>query len=458
MDGKHLKLKTMFKKIFFIFTVTVCASLFCSCGRDNVNEPHGSTAVPKQVTVREVIDREGSSVIYFNLPDDKNIKYVRAAWTTDDGKEIDATASFYTDSLVVYGFKDACSVDVRLYSVSTGNVASEPVVQPVNPLTPPYLAIAQRMAIGAGIDPYFLGLRVDVPNPTQARLSFYTYKANSEIPGGWQEIGQYYSSAPTVSYRIGKQDTLPTTFAVRIKDNFDHWSEYQAFEITPWWEEPCDKSKYAECKVHRINESGERAFDSKCLDWDGHQMHSWSGSAVAFNKLWDNSKMVSAANCYHTLPSTEKDLPQSFCIDLGKEYKLSRALVWVRASDTRMGGSTDDWQHVWKGGMPKHVRIYGSTYLGDYPADYLEDNISDPSWLLIGETIFTKADGSSEPELSTTSYGTDDDRRKLEDGLEIIFDTPPGQKIRYVRFQTVELYSPTKAVMISELEYLGSDK
>ncbi|MDR2467067.1 MAG: DUF4959 domain-containing protein [Prevotellaceae bacterium] len=442
----------MFKNIFFTLIAFVCAAALASCGKDNVNDPHGSTAVPRQVTVSRVADREGSSVIYFKLPDDKNIKFVRAEWTTDDGKHMDATASFYTDSLVAEGFRDACTVEVRLYSVSTGNVASEPVRQTVSPRTPPYLAIAERVAV----NPYFRGIRIDADNETKSRLSFFIYKRNDTVQGGWQELGQLHTSAPKVEYAIKGQDTLEATFAVRVKDGFGHWSEYKQHVLTPWWEELCDKGMYSECRVHRLDDiSGEYVFDDKCADWDGHQMHSWGGSDVAFSRLWDDLKMKSAASCYHTKPQGSK-IPQSFCIDLGKEYSLSRAMVWMRASDTRMGGSSDDWQHVWKGGMPKLARIYGSTYIGSDPAHNLADNLSDPSWLFIGEGFFTRADGSSDPLPS--GVGTDDDRLKLENGFEIVFSIPAGQKIRYVRFQTVELYSFATAVMLSELEFHGSDK
>ena len=441
----------MFNRISFLIVATA-AALLSSCGKDNVNVPHGSTAVPLPVTVSKVVNREGSSVIYFKLPDDKNIKFVRAEWTTDDGRTMDATASYYTDSLVVEGFKDACTADVRLYSVSTGNVASAPVQQSVSPRTPAYLAIAERM----NVSPYFLGLRVDAENSTQARLSFYTYKRSVTRSTGWEEIGQIHTSTRKIDYRIGKQDTVETMFAVRIKDGFDHWSDYKEHLLTPWWEEPCNKGIYSECRVHRLDEiSGEYVFDSRCLDWDGHQMHSWGGSQVAFANLWDNRKMVLAANCYHT-KTTGNKIPQSFCINLGKAYTLSRALVWMRASDTRMGGTSDDWQHVWKGGMPKHVRLYASTYVGDDPTNNLADNLADPSWIQIGETVFTKADGTTDAEIS--GVGTDDDRRKLEAGMEIVFEAPPGQKIRYVRFQTVELYGIATAVMLDELEFHGSDK
>jgi hypothetical protein len=448
MGGKNLKSTKMLKKIFLI---TAVAALLYSCGVDNANVPWGTTEVPKQVTVTKVVDKDGTSVIYFQQPDDKNLKFIRAEWITDDSVKMDATASFYTDSIIITGFRDACTIDVKLYSVSYGNTASEPVIQTIRPTTPPYLSIAETMSV----TPYFLGLKTMADNETGARLSFYTYRKNDNVPGGWEEIGQYHTAAPKIKYTVGNQDTVETIFAVRIKDNFGHLSAYKQFTLKPWWEEPCDRNAFLECKVHRIDEvTGEPVWDEQCTDWDGHQMHSWSGSNVAFYYLWDGYKMYQAARCYHTKTSGNK-IPQSFCINLGKEYTLSRVLVWPRASDTRMGGSSDDFQHVWKGGMPKHVRVYGSTYTGDDPTHYLADDLRDPSWVLLSDEFFRRADGSTDPVAS--GVGTEDDRLVLEAGFEVVFDDP-GHKIRYIRFQTVELYSFATAVMLDELEFYGSDK
>jgi hypothetical protein len=438
----------MLKKIFFTIAV---ASLLYSCGVDNTNVPWGTKEIPQQIAVTKVVDKEGASVIYFQQPDDKNLKYIRAEWTTDDSVTMDATASFYTDSIIITGFKDSCSIDVKLYSVSYGNAASEPVIKRIYPKKPPYLTIAEKMSV----TPYFLGLKVLGDNETEARLSFYIYRQNEQVPGGWQEISQYHTAATKIKHTVGKQDTVETRFAVRLKDNFGHWSEYKQFVLTPWWEEECDKSKYVEFQVRRPDEvSGEYVWDNKCTDWDGHQMHSWSGSNVAFAHLWDAYKMYQAARCYHTKTQGGK-IPQSFCIDLGKEYTLSRAMVWPRASDTRMGGSSDDWQHVWKGGMPKHVRIYGSRYTGNDPVSNLVDDLRDPSWFVLGDEFFRRADGTTDPVAS--GVGTEDDRLVLENGFEVVFEDP-GQKIRYIRFQTLELYSFATAVMLDEIEFYGSDK
>ncbi|MDR3061387.1 MAG: DUF4959 domain-containing protein, partial [Dysgonamonadaceae bacterium] len=104
------------KQNILIF-LTAAMFIFYSCGEESLNSPRGSKDVPKQVTVTSVKDISGASIIYYNKPDDKNLKYVRAVYTTDDGITKDVTASFYTDSLLIEGFGKAGTFDVELYSV-----------------------------------------------------------------------------------------------------------------------------------------------------------------------------------------------------------------------------------------------------------------------------------------------------------------------------------------------------
>ena len=134
MVGNNLKLQKM-KPIKIAFFIALM--LLYACGVDQLNNPIGSTEVPKQVTVKEVVNISGASIIYYDRPNDANLQYVKAVWTTDDGIEYNQTASFYTDSVVVDGFGSEGSFKVKLYSVSHGQTFSAPVEVTVNPLRPP---------------------------------------------------------------------------------------------------------------------------------------------------------------------------------------------------------------------------------------------------------------------------------------------------------------------------------
>lgn len=437
----------MIKKIYVI---CIAALFMFACGEDSVNDPRGSKAVPKQVTVTGTRDVEGASVIYYNRPDDQNLKYVRAVWTTDDGVQMDATASFYTDSILVEGFGAAGQYKVDLYSVSTGEVSSEPVSVTINPKTPPYISAYNNMEMF----PYFMGIRASVNNNyTKAKLSLFAYKKNSS--GEWDEIGALHTSMDSIDFKVTGQDTLLSEYGFRVRDRWQHWSEMKTFQTTPWWEELCDKKLYSECKVTRINADGENVWDSECLDYQGHDMHSWSGSYVTFAALWDGRIMTTTSYCYHTKPAGTK-LPQSFCIDLGKPYTLSRLVFWPRGASTNLGAGSNDWQYSFSSGMPLRIRLYGATYTGGDPLNLKDDIEDSDAWILLSEEIITRADGTVDQVLGN-AIGTDEDRAKIEAGLEILMPST-APKIRYFRFQTLETYGKVNAVMLDEFNFYGSDK
>ena len=421
----------MKKNKLIILAVAIFA--LYSCGEDNVNSPIGSKDVPKQVTVTSVRDISGASIIYYNKPDDKNLKYVRAVYTTDDGVEKDATASFYTDSLLIDGFANAGTFSVKLYSVSTGETSSEPVSVTINPQTPPYLVASESMELFTT----FAGIRIAAPNETEAKLSFGSYKKNAA--GEWEEIGMYYTVAKDIGFSVRGQEASEAEFGVRVRDKWGHWSEIKTMTTTPWFEAECSKSLFKEV----VN-----------LPSDERIQHTWSGSNTAFANLWDGQLMQNAAKCFHTRPGGTS-LPQHFTIDLGKVYTLSRMLIWGRASCTNQGGSSNDWQHVFSGGYPLQVQLFGSTYTGNDPSQ-LVDDINDPSWVLIGDHFLRRADGSVDVVLGN-NVGTAEDQALLERGQELEFpaDAP---KIRYFRFNTVMTYGGASAVMLGEFSFFGSDE
>ncbi|MDR1370083.1 MAG: DUF4959 domain-containing protein [Dysgonamonadaceae bacterium] len=406
---------------------------FYSCGEDSLNSPIGSKDVPRQITVTSVKDISGASIIYYNKPDDKNLKYVRAVYTTDDGVTKDATASFYTDSLLIDGFANAGTFDVALYSISTGETTSQPVHVTIHPQEPPYLVAAGNMELF----PTFAGIRIATQNETESKLSFGSYRKNQS--GDWEEIGMYYTIAKEIRFSVRGQEPIETEFGIRVRDKWGHWSDIKTLTTIPWFEAECSKTLFKEI----VN-----------LPSDERIQHTWSGSNTAFANLWDGQMMRNAAKCFHTRPGGTV-LPQHFTMDLGQAYTLSRMLIWGRASDTNMGGSSNDWQHVWTGGYPLRIQLYGSTYTGDDPAQ-LVDDIDDPSWVLIGDHFLRRADGSVDPVLGN-NVGTPEDQALLERGQEIEFpaDAP---KVRYFRFRTIMTYGGASAVMLDEFSFFGSNE
>ena len=420
--------------------------LLSACGEDNVNNPRGSQEVPKQVTIRgDVKNVSGASIIYFDLPADNNLKYVKAVWTTDDKQEYTQSISRYTDSVVVDGFREAGTYTVNLYSVSPGGTESKPVAVTVNPELPPYLAVYEDLEIR----PTFNGIRVVGTNETGAKLAFKLSKLNSES-GKWEEIGMEYLTTSKIDFtNRGHQAEVAQEFKVEVRDRWGHWSDPKEATITPWYEVTLDRTLFKEVALCNLTYDGITLPDQTDYhlpsNFWGHVMHQYSGSKSAFTALWDGETVDTGAACYHT--KNNSPLPLHMTIDLGAQYSLSRMQLWPR-NDASNG--------KFKNGHPLLLEVFGSTYNGDDPYGLTDDINDRNAWESLGEFTLRRSDGSTDAVVGTISAEDQAICTKGHD-MELLSST---KKVRYIRVQVKRTYlnSPMGAVMIGELAFFGSDK
>jgi hypothetical protein len=421
-------------KRIYLYIILCSTFLWGACNDVDTTQPIGSKTPPAQILNPRVKNIDGASIIYFDRPDDINLKYIKAVYTTESGTKFDANASFYTDSILIEGFGSAGEYEVKLYSVSTGEVYSEPVIVKINPETPPYLTVYENIEIA----PTFAGIYVKTKNETKAKLSLFAYRKDN-ADEEWQEINAYYTTANNIAYAVRGQDTISAEFGIKVRDRWGHWSDIKTITTIPWYEMKCDKSKFKEV----IN-----------LPSDTRIQHTWSGSQTSFAALWDERAWTSAAYCFHTRAAYDP-MPQHFTIDLGEVYSLSRMLVRGRGQSKTQGASSDVFDFSFDSGYPLQIQILVSTELSDL--NNLADDISDPSWIpaITGEDGFMKrADGT------TTSAKvvalTDEDKIILDRGQE--FEFPAGVRGRFIRFRTMSTYGAVNSVMLDELTFFGSNK
>jgi hypothetical protein len=445
MVGNISKFKINMNRNILFFLIT--SILLTACGTDNMNTPTGSTVAPEQVTVTGVRNISGASVIYYDRPNDRNLKYVKAVWVTDDNIEYNRTASFYTDSILVDGFGVEDEFKIKLYSVSAGEAYSDPVEVTVHPEKPPYLVAYEKLQIL----PNFMGIRVLSENETGAKLSFRTLKKDT-VTNEYVEVGMDYAISKEIEYynRGHAADTLQY-FRVQVRDRWGHWSPPKDTACFPWFEAELPKNIFNEVALCNLSGDGSSVPDQTGQllpsNFWGHKMHSWGGSDVQFRYLYDGISLGSGSLCYHTKPGAP--LPQHFTLDLGAQYNISRMVLWPR----------NDAANLFRGGHPQIVRVYGASYNGP-DIEQLVDDINDPeAWIDLGIFYFSRADGSFDPYPGTGDRTAEDDAL-LEKGHEMLLNST-DQKVRYLRIQTLKCFSANAtsgAVMISEISVFGSDR
>lgn len=398
------------KKTIKYLVVTAGILSMYACGDSDLNRPTGSAIVPDQIEVKNIKNLNGKSVIFFNRPDDKNFKYLKAVYQTDT-EERSTNVSYYTDSITVEGFGATGEYEVKLYSVSAGEAYSEPVVIKVNPLNPPFLSAYESLKIL----PTFGGIRITANNIGGEMLTFYAYKKDTK--GEWNEAGALYTTAEMISQSIRGIESEEAEFGVTIKDRWGHRSEMLTAILTPLYEEMCDKKRFGFLKI-----------DS----WESHTQPInvlWDGITTDWSKTFMNKE-------YYSDKSTQ------ITIDLGRKYKLSRMELHGRKTTT-------NFTSIFTNLYPKEFEVWGRN---DDKTTGFDEN--DPSWTKILSTVIKRADGTTANQELVPL--TNADREIALQGSEATFfeDMSP---VRYVCYRNISNYGAGNSRFnLNELTFYGT--
>ena len=191
----------MKKKLYKYGLLYIGVALAACADNADLNEPAGSTTPPAQVLNATVKNLPGAAIIYYDLPDDQNLKYVRASYKVDNMVRT-VNASFYTDSLVVEGFPTKGEYDIELYSVSYGEVVSSPLVVKVNPDTP------EKAKLGLGV-------------------------IKKQAEGIWTQVYMHYTEAKGGDFYVRGLDAVTTDFGIFVRDRWGHLSDTLYVTETP---------------------------------------------------------------------------------------------------------------------------------------------------------------------------------------------------------------------------------
>jgi hypothetical protein len=366
----------------FLLPALVLLTGLWACKKRDVIEPLEHSGIqPGRVTNGKVVNLKGEAVITYTLPTDEDLLYVKAVYEIRPGVTREAKASFYTNSLLVDGFKDTSATQVTLYAVNRSEVASEPYNVTVNPLKPAYLSAFDSLKVSAT----FGGINIRTANPDGKALAIIILMKDKY--GQWAQIDAIYSKLKSINQSSRGMDTTKQQFAVYIRDQFQNQSDTLFKELSPLYETLIPKSGFSEYPLAGdlpVNAYGRQMRNL----WDG--LYGGWGTAIC---------------SYETLTDTTNGV--WFTFDMGVTAQLSR-FSWFHYPDPR----------YFENASMKVYELWGATN----PSP----NGSWAGWTKLVECRETKPSGSP--------YGTEtsDDKAAGEagSGWEIPITAPA---VRYIR-------------------------
>ena len=413
------------RKVIKPLLFTVCL-LLLACEEVNMNKPRGSKAIPEQIKVREVSNKAGRSIIYYDLPDDSNFKYVKAVFSPRPGEQSEVRASYFTDSLVLDGFKSEGDYQVSVYSVSYGETCSDPVNLTVSPLTPNYLLVNQTASFVAG----FGGFSCRADNPDKEKL-FITIDKYNEESGTWENLIETLEDSEKISITQRGLDPVPTQVRIRMEDLFGNVSDYVETTVTPLYEIKLDKTMWKS-----ILTSGERTLPhfNNCV----------------ITKAWNENTMEDPG--FQTTRAMV--FPETFTIDLGGVFQLSRLEEWTCYRSST--GYTQRYEKYFNGHDVKDFEVYGASELDLANPLYDDAGNLNPVWTLLYSGGVRRDSGSANN--NTVEPITESEEYKYANRIPRQFDfdqdAPP---VRYVKFRILNTYGNITSFCIAELSLYGAE-
>jgi hypothetical protein len=263
------------------------------------------------VLKKEPLPFNGGARLYYVVPDDEDVISVDAQYVTSTGQTLRFSASYFTDSLDIYGLSDTINYVVQLYAVDRAGNKSRAVPVNVKPLE----AAIHKVAKTVFVKPSFGALFIDWRNELQQDVNVYVdfdFMQN----GQRRNLTSVFSSNNISEHRFisNLNPEEPVNVRIQVGDLYGNRSN------------TIDMGKMELLSDSRIPKDKWSLPASNDSIAGIPQCYGSSGEARLRYVIDDIVDMGSSLNYM----KTEGGAPWNLIIDLGDYYQLSRIVTHQR--------------------------------------------------------------------------------------------------------------------------------
>lgn len=389
-----------------IYILLILLTFFVSCTNENTNDV---VEKPKSILNAWFEPTTGGGVIFYDLPDDESIHFIKAEYMLNTGKIITRASSFFSDSIVIDGFDDIKEHDVKLFSVNFNGVTSDEYILKIKTLGSPLEEVVKTFSIS----PSFSSAKLSWDNESGLWMQVIL-----EISSKDKTVVQteYRMQAGTDDMWIRNLASEEYHFSVYLKDRYGNSSsKIDLGSFTPYVDYEIDKSTWNNIPNDELPEG---MVNADLIFQEGRLTKFWDGMI--------DDVMLNNLNYFYT----SKGFPFSYYIDLGRLIKMSKIKVWQRESN---------WQI-----QPYY---YNGQNLKTFELWISKDKIN---WEKVRRATILQ------PSNSTTAY------TEARDGHEfIIFEDDPQftPEFRYLQFKGIETFGMSDPyACLSEITLYGIEE
>jgi len=281
---------------------------------------------PQQPTNVTYTPLYGGARLFYDVPDDEDLLNIEARYTNKSGESFSFSASYFVDSLEIYGFGDTIDYNIELFAVDRAGNESEPVKVTVKPLES---AIA-RVIKSLNLKPAFGSFFVEWENELEQSINIYvdfSYTQN----GAAKQFSSVFSSNLEEDRRyiedldLGQDE--PLDIQIRVSDIYGNLSDpVDMGQITLLEDVAIDKEKWFLPAANDSIGGVPQAFGDNV---EGRLVSIIDGIIDEGSNL----NFMHTGGRGRTGNSSDGNMPWNVIIDLGDYYELSRIVTHQRHMD-----------------------------------------------------------------------------------------------------------------------------
>ncbi len=340
--------------------IALLALVFSCKEKDRYNINIDDSTPPGPVVLKYYKSLYGGARFFYGLPEDEDLLAVEAEYTNSKGKTFKFNASYFVDSLDVYGLPDTDMHAVRLYAVDRAGNRSAPLIVNIEPLEPAYQRVARSLEVRPGFGSFF----VDWANELKQDINVYVDFEFSDKSGP-RKVTTIFSSKAEADrrfvYDLDEVASDRVNVNVRVEDQYGNITEsIEKGEVTLLKDELIPKKIW---KLPNPNDSIggiPMVFGNDNEGRTRYVIDDIINTGEDFNFM-HTGKRGRTGNL------VDKNMPWNLMIDLGDYYELSRVVTHQRRYGTASLGIQGQY--------------YRAENVGAYNMYYWDEDTKD--WVLI---------------------------------------------------------------------------
>ena len=118
-------------KLTNFVTIALTSFIITSCENNDIK---GDTDPPGKLLIESVVSTSGGGIVFYNLPPDNDVLFVRADYKNAQGDDVYRVSSKENDSIEISGLIETTPVNINLSVFDTSQNQSESVTVELTPL------------------------------------------------------------------------------------------------------------------------------------------------------------------------------------------------------------------------------------------------------------------------------------------------------------------------------------